>query len=108
MNGPELRLVAEGLLALGREEHRLISEGKLLELNDLVGRRQTLLEQWNSCFDPKVPAPPDLQALLEQIRAEGRQNMALLQGLRDDLGRQLSQTVETSRAVAGYSGVKGY
>ena len=75
--------VAEALRDLGREERRLIEEGKLDALHVLASRRAKLLRLLDRTLEPGWPTDPTVHALLEQVRQEGAQNLALLRRVRN-------------------------
>lgn len=69
---------ATSLRELGRRERELIEQGRLAELGTIAARRAELLRALDQELKPGWPAEPAVHAMLELVRAEGAQNLALL------------------------------
>ena len=87
MRGPADRngalAVVEALRDLGREERRLIEDGRFGGLRRLAVRRAKLLRLLDRALKPGWPTDPNVHAVLEQVRQEGALNLALLRARSD-------------------------
>jgi hypothetical protein len=89
------------LVALGREEHGLVTDGRWDDLADLNARRQRVL----AALPPTAP-PEALDDLREAARLQALCAAALRQGLADT-GAELRRLRTSRTAVSGYAAGTG-
>ncbi len=90
---------ATALRDLGRNERELIEQGRLDELGKIAARRAELLRKLDRELKPGWPADPEVHAMLELVRAEGAENLALLLALHQR--RQAQGDMASSGRAAG-------
>lgn len=95
------------LLALGREERSLISGGRLEELEPLAGRRATVLRRLQAALADE-PVPAEVQSVLDDVRTEGAENLALLRAVQSEVASEIEADRRLGRAVEGYGSVRRY
>jgi hypothetical protein len=89
------------LVALGREEHGLVTDGRWDELADLNARRDRLLAAL-----PASAPPEALGDLREAVRLQALSAAALRQGIAET-GAELRRLGSSRTAVAGYAAGTG-
>jgi hypothetical protein len=89
------------LVALGREEHGMVTDGRWEDLAELNARRDALLAALPACAPPE--ALPDLR---EAVRLQALSAAVLRQGLADT-GAQLRRLDGSRTAVSGYAAGTG-
>ena len=98
----QARELVEQLVELGRREREMITEGRLEDVATLAEERSKLA----SDLSRVLPAPPmiaeDLRELLQLLDREGRENLVLLQSLRDEMSRRIHDGRDEARAATSY------
>jgi hypothetical protein len=89
------------LLALGREEHGLVTDGRWDDLADLNARRERVL----AALPASAPADA-MDDLREAVRLQALSAAALRQGIAET-AVELRQVGTTRKAVAGYAAGTG-
>lgn len=89
------------LVALGREEHALVTDGRWEDLADLNARRDRIL----SALPASAP-PEALADLREAVRLQALSAAALRQGLADTAA-ELRRVGTSRNAVSGYAAGTG-
>ena len=89
------------LVALGREEHSLVTDGRWEDLADLNARRERVL----AALPASAPADA-LDDLREATRLQALSAAALRQGIADT-GAELRRVGTSRTAVAGYAAGTG-
>ncbi len=92
---------ATALRDLGREERELIEQGRLEDLGARAARRAELLRELDRELKPGWPAEPTVHAMLELVRAEGAQNLALLLAIHQRRRAQGATAGSSRRALSG-------
>jgi hypothetical protein len=93
--------VFAALVALGREEHGLVTDGRWEDLADLHARRERVIAAL-----PASAPPEALADLREAVRLQALSAAALRQGL-SETGAELRRLGTSRTAVAGYAAGTG-
>ncbi|HEY6759735.1 MAG TPA: hypothetical protein VI318_09600 [Baekduia sp.] len=84
------------LVALGREEHALVTDGRWDDLADVNARRERLIAALPACAPQEA-----LGDLREAVRLQALSAAALRQGIAE-VGTELRRTDTSRTAAAGY------